>query len=431
MAIKSISHLNRFNNNDSYGTFSLSSPAMAFFDGNALTFEDKNFTDSLEGVTPPSRSTTTYWGSLFEISKPIVQSESLLDTTEYESQSITYQQLMENIIWDVKSYLNVRHNLSNYNFLSVIDGNYWFNGNKTFNNNLSVAGQLSVNNTLTCVGNAQFNTTLNVTGTATVNNATITNLTTNDSFTTNCNIGTDDGNKTFNGYAYGLTNRTDTVGSIEVAPTTCGTNSDAVGNPVMFSDGRPQELSCVNYATKAYHLTNSSGTNWNVGYGAYRTSDNKDDQRRDKQDAPTTGYSAVFFSNGMPYTTNVIDYAEKAYWADLGEKYLADDAYEPGTLVKFGGNKEITLADTEVNAIVSTKAFELNACLKDGIAIALCGRVPAKIKGKIEKFDKVMLSDTPGIACKWDGVSRVIGRALESNLDEDIKLVECVTRFEI
>ena len=425
MAIKSISHLNRFNNNDSYGTFSLSSPAMAFFEGNALTFEDKNFTDSLLGVNKPSRSMTTYWGSLFEISKPLVQSESLLDTTEYESQSITYQQLMENIIWDVKSYLNVRHNLSNYNFLSVIDEDYWFNGNKTFNNNLSIAGQLSVNNTLTCVGNAQFNTTLNVTGIAT-----IANLVTNTSFTTNCNIGSD-GSKTFNGYAYGLTDRITTNSAITLSATTCGTNSKQVGNPVMFSDGRPSELTCVNYATNAYNLVNLSGNVLNVGNGTYRIHPNTTGDSPNKQDAPEPGYSAIFFKDGKPYTTNVIDYAEHAYWSDLGERYLADKYYEPGTLVKFGGEKEITIADTEVNAIVSTKAFDLNAGLEGGTVIALCGRVPTKVKGKIEKFDKVMLSDTPGIACKWDGVSKVIGRALESNNDENIKLVECVTRFYI
>ena len=423
MAIKSISHLNRFNNNDSYGTFSLSSPAMAFFDGTALTFEDKNFTDSLEGVIKPSRSTTTYWGSLFEISKPLVQSESLLDTIEYESQSITYQQLMENIIWDVKSYLNVRHNLSNYNFLSVIDGNYWFNGNKTFNN-LSVAGQLSVKNTLTCAGNAQFNTTLSVTGTAT-----ITNLSTNNSFTTYCNIGTDDGNKTFNGYAYGLTNRITNAGSITLTATTCGTNNgsvttglsgDRTGDPVMFSGGRPYELTCVNYATNAYNLIKQdTKESWSVGTAELLTT------------PYAKSKTVVKFVNGVPCECNEIDYAHHAYWSDLGERYLADKYYEPGTLVKFGGEKEITIADDEVNAIVSTKAFDLNAGLVGGTVIALCGRVPTKVKGKIEKFDKIMLSDTPGIACKWDGASRVIGRALESNLDENIKLVECVTRFEI
>ncbi|MBP5784848.1 MAG: hypothetical protein J6W16_04625, partial [Methanobrevibacter sp.] len=87
--------------------------------------------------------------------------------------------------------------------------------------------------------------------------------------------------------------------------------------------------------------------------------------------------------NGKPVECNEIDFAHHAWWSDLGERYLADKEYEPGTLVKFGGTKEITIADDEVNAIVSTKAFDLNAGLKDGTVIALCGRVPTKVKGKI------------------------------------------------
>lgn len=128
---------------------------------------------------------------------------------------------------------------------------------------------------------------------------------------------------------------------------------------------------------------------------------------------------------------NTAGLAYSAWWSDLGEKYLADKPYEPGTLVKFGGEKEITIADDEVNAIVSTKAFELNCGLEGGTVIALCGRVPTKVKGKIKKFEKIMLSDVPGAACAWDGKSRVIGRALESNDNEEIKLVECVTKFEL
>lgn len=89
------------------------------------------------------------------------------------------------------------------------------------------------------------------------------------------------------------------------------------------------------------------------------------------------------FKNGVPVECNVIDFANHALWSDLGEKYSSDKPYEPGTLVKFGGDKEITIADTEVNAIVSTKAFSLNTLLKDGVTIALCGRVPTKVKGKI------------------------------------------------
>ena len=83
---------------------------------------------------------------------------------------------------------------------------------------------------------------------------------------------------------------------------------------------------------------------------------------------------------------------------------------------------------------MSTKAFELNAGLKDGTVIALCGRVPTKVIGKIKKFDKIVLSSTPGVARKrkwYDFFKRTIGRALEASNIEEVKLVECVTRFEV
>jgi hypothetical protein len=84
----------------------------------------------------------TYWNSLIEISKPITPpTEYESDASiEYESQSITYQQLIENIVWDVKSFLNARNNLSNFDFLSVITRDYTFTGNKTFVNNVTVKG---------------------------------------------------------------------------------------------------------------------------------------------------------------------------------------------------------------------------------------------------------------------------------------------------
>ena len=243
----------------------------------------------------------------------------------------------------------------------------------------------------------------------------------------------------FDGYAYGLNDRNpDPNGNMTTTHTTCGTWNGTIptdllfsygrtGDPVCFKDGRPYELSCVNCATSAYNLVKPDGSGWNVGKGEVLPS--IDGVPADTN--PTVAYKAVFFENGIPKATNVIDFAEHAKWSDLGERYLADATYEPGTLVKFGGEKEITIADDEVNAIVSTKAFDLNACLIGGTVIALCGRVPTKVVGKIEKFDKIMLSKVPGVACKWDGISRVIGRALESNDDDGVKLVECVTRFEV
>ena len=265
----------------------------------------------------------------------------------------------------------------------------------------------------------------------------------------------------FDGWSFGLvdrtTNTTDTTpnktilsgGAIQFSPTYVGTysttsssidislingtslsgQSNRTGDPVCFVRGRPWELTAVNFAMSAYNLVDKeTGGAWNVGNGKVENIGNQSDV--DKNNL-TAMYKAVYFKNGKPCATNIIDFANHAKWSDLGERYLADDIYEPGTLVKFGGEKEITIADDEVNAIVSTKAFDLNAGLVDGTVIALCGRVPTKVKGKIEKFDKIMLSDIPGVACKWDESSRIIGRALESNLDENIKLVECVTRFEI
>ena len=45
-----------------------------------------------------------------------------------------------------------------------------------------------------------------------------------------------------------------------------------------------------------------------------------------------------------------------ARYADLAEKYEADAEYEPGTVVKIGGEKEITMttshADTEVFGVI-------------------------------------------------------------------------------
>ena len=52
----------------------------------------------------------------------------------------------------------------------------------------------------------------------------------------------------------------------------------------------------------------------------------------------------------------------RARWGDICEYYIADKKYEPGTLVMFGGEKEITISDGKIcNAIVTTKpGFILN-----------------------------------------------------------------------
>lgn len=106
--------------------------------------------------------------------------------------------------------------------------------------------------------------------------------------------------------------------------------------------------------------------------------------------------------------------------------------------MQFGGKNEVTIAKTCVNAVVTTNpAFLMNCGMKDdtlGCAIALAGRVPVKVIGKVKKFDKIVMSNVPGVARarkKFEFWKKPIGIALEENDMLDVKKVECVINFLI
>ena len=109
-----------------------------------------------------------------------------------------------------------------------------------------------------------------------------------------------------------------------------------------------------------------------------------------------------------------------ATYADLAEYYEADTHYEPGTVLEFGGEKEVTIAEdgtTRVAGVVSTDpAYAMNAkCHGIAVAIALQGRVPCKVRGTIRKGD-MMVSAGSGYArpSKSPNMGSVIGKALEN-----------------
>lgn len=124
--------------------------------------------------------------------------------------------------------------------------------------------------------------------------------------------------------------------------------------------------------------------------------------------------------------------AARALWADFAENYEADAEYPAGTLIEFGGEKEITIAKRVANGVVTTDpGFLINSGCK-GLAtgIAIAGKVPIRVIGKVQKFDNLTLSNIPGVAT----VSKlcedvIIGKALETNESEDEKLVMCVSKF--
>lgn len=143
--------------------------------------------------------------------------------------------------------------------------------------------------------------------------------------------------------------------------------------------------------------------------------------------------------NGDITANNFHGVALCARWADLAELYESDYDYEPGTLVKFGGSKEITIADNEVNAVITTSPGlmlgEKNDDDKILKGIALVGRVPVNTIGKVQKFDNLYLSkDNAGIATsnKDNAIANVVvGKALESSEDEAVKKIESVVKLQI
>jgi hypothetical protein len=133
------------------------------------------------------------------------------------------------------------------------------------------------------------------------------------------------------------------------------------------------------------------------------------------------------------YFNRVFAQATSALYADLAEKYIADAEYAPGTVVVFGGDKEVTVtstdADRAVAGVVSTNpSYIMNSGLEaEHVAtVALTGRVPCRVQGTVKKGD-MMVSAGYGLArAEADPrVGTVIGKALE-NFEGNEGVIEVV-----
>jgi hypothetical protein len=129
--------------------------------------------------------------------------------------------------------------------------------------------------------------------------------------------------------------------------------------------------------------------------------------------------------------------ATSAEYADLAERYAADQLYEPGTVVRLGGSHEITQTlqanDAEVFGVISTApGFEMNSGAGTNTThpfVALAGRVPCKVVGKVAKGQRLVTSNTPGHAMAVEmtiDYRLVIGRALENKTTEEAGIIEVV-----
>ena len=198
------------------------------------------------------------------------------------------------------------------------------------------------------------------------------------------------------------------VGGTNAGPTTASNYglqaSGSYGGGLSFTDGT---------GGIGIYSTNSGG-NLNFAFGT----------------ASGTMVSVVNISSAGVYSGK----ATTAQYADLAERYTSDVDYPAGTVVVFGGNKEITIStqshDTTVAGIISTNPAYLMNSEADGLPVALTGRVPCQVQGPVSKGQVLVTSETAGVAQAIDNSQYlpgcVIGKALEAINTNTIETIEVV-----
>jgi hypothetical protein len=143
-----------------------------------------------------------------------------------------------------------------------------------------------------------------------------------------------------------------------------------------------------------------------------------------------TGYFNTFFGIAM-----------QAQYADVAERFAADAAYEAGTVVELGGDKEITrsmqdLSETVFGVISTRAAYLMNGGYGTDLThppVAMTGRVPVQCTGVIKKGDRLVSAGNgvaraaaPGEATAFN----TIGRALADKLDAGPGRVEAIVTIK-
>jgi hypothetical protein len=141
------------------------------------------------------------------------------------------------------------------------------------------------------------------------------------------------------------------------------------------------------------------------------------------------------------YFNQVFATATTALYADVAERFEADELLDPGTVVELGGEKEITRSRLELSenvfGVISTRpAFTMNGGAGENDthpAVAMTGRVPVKVVGQVRKGDRLVSAG--------DGIARaaksgeatsfnVIGRSLVSKTTDDLGTVEAIVNIQ-
>jgi hypothetical protein len=148
---------------------------------------------------------------------------------------------------------------------------------------------------------------------------------------------------------------------------------------------------------------------------------------------------------GVPTTVMTIDGATgnisgdqiSANYADVAERFAADELMIPGTVVELGGIAEITKVTTDLSenvfGVISTQAaYLMNSRAGSNNThppVAMTGRVPVRTVGTVSRGDRLVAAGNglaraaqPGEATAFN----VVGRALKDKTDTGEGLVEAI-----
>jgi hypothetical protein len=141
------------------------------------------------------------------------------------------------------------------------------------------------------------------------------------------------------------------------------------------------------------------------------------------------------------YFNRVFATATTALYADVAERFAADEALEPGTVVELGGINEITRSRLELSENVFGVISTAPAHLMNGGAgsdtthppVAMTGRVPVKVIGSVKKGDRLVSAGEgiaraakPGEATAFN----VIGRSLVDKLGTESATIEAIVTIK-
>lgn len=160
------------------------------------------------------------------------------------------------------------------------------------------------------------------------------------------------------------------------------------------------------------------------------------------QSIAKTGTNAVGnIGSSANYFNRVFATATTALYADVAERFEADELLEPGTVVELGGTKEITKAQNALSdlvfGVISTRpAFTMNGGAGEDDthpAVAITGRVPVKVIGCVRKGDRLVAagngvarSAVPGEATPFN----VIGRSLVDKHTPEPGTIEAIVTIK-